>query len=208
MRRVKIPYYLITEDYLHVTYDFIIFKQCFSNGIIYNLHFSKVQAQLKRKGYIYSQARVKRILSDLIGLGLLSDDGVFESNKNKNCISVPLKELRYQIRRLVVMTKFKQQEYAIQAKKNLKSPRSLKEYKSAQRAVKKLNGESLNVWNSRIMLSMDTISDLLDVSKTTAFNVINRMVKEGSIDKYTATRSYRRVGDIRYRKPNCYVLNC
>lgn len=208
MKRVKIPYYLITQDYLDVAYDFIIFKQCFSNGIIYDLHFSKVQAQLKRKGYTYSQAKVKRLLKEFIALELLSEGGVFASNKNKNCISVPLKELRYQIRRLVVLTKLKQQEYAIQVKRNLKNPKSLKEYKCAKRAVKKLNGDVFDVWNSRIMLSMDTISSLLGCSKTTAFNTISNMVKEGSISKYTATRSYRRVGDIRYRKPNCYQLHC
>lgn len=197
---------MITREYLPVAYDFIIFKQCFRNGIIYDLHFSRVQAQLKRKGYAYSQAKIKRLIGDFIGLGLMSESGVLKSNRDKNCISVPLKELKYQIRRLVILTNLQQQQYAIQVKRNLKNPKSFQEYKSAKRAKKKLNGDVFDVWNSRVMLSMDTMSSMLGCSKTTAFNTISNMVKEGSISKYTSTRSYRQVGDIRYRKPNCYQL--
>jgi hypothetical protein len=130
---------------------------------------------------------------------------VLDTNKGRKCKSVKEEDLTYEIRKMVIIKNFKQQQFAYTTKRNLKYPKQLKAHKAAKRNKSKLKGDTSR-FICEVMLGYRTMGEMLGVSHVTAFRVVDRMVKAGDVEK-RPSRSYRR-REINFltRVPNAYLL--
>lgn len=209
--RVKIPYDYLRED-CDVLFDFLVIKQCYSNGIIYDPRKHIIHSRLRSKGVNYTIPRIAKLIKIWLNLGWLTEDKSgalhFASNKNKQCVSVKIEDLKYQIRKLKVLNNLKQQKFARDTKVNLKNPRgnsAYKDFKRAKKNRKRLNGDTRR-YDLDLKLSLETIAELIGLSKTTAFNTISRMIDESVISKGKAKYYRRSNSGYLKRVPNCYCI--
>jgi hypothetical protein len=212
-KRVRIPVHLLGEDEQYI-YDYLLIKQQFSNGIIYDPRIHRIQKRLHERGFKeYTQTRLRRLFSWFKKDGIVTVDEVsgvwvFQSNKKRRTVSTKIKDIRYTVRKYRILSNLRQQQFARDTKKNLIYPKgrfAYQEHKKAKRNRKKLNGDT-SVFNLDLMLGYRTMAELIDMSPSTAVRVVQRMKGEGIVDIKTATNFRRRSDNFLKRTPNSYIL--
>lgn len=190
----------------------MLVKQAFPNGLVYKYSPHRMSIQLRGRGLNLSPHKIRRLVrkwKNLSWICFVGDCLTFTSNKDRSCISVEKSQLRQTIRDLLVLQNLRQQQFAVNTKRNLKYPRGRSAYsdhKKAKQNVKKLSGDTER-FNIDLMLSAKKVGELLGVSTSTGARTMQGLVSRGVL--LAGTPKYYRRTDYGYlkKRPISYALN-